>query len=118
MFRHIRVATPEEVEGIRKGSDLNANSSVLAWDHENGEKDLAVLRPVWELDPVYYAKGSSAGQKTRFIWGLEERLLGANIQHYYFNVPVEDEQYIKIVKEWGAVQQSRGPELRFGRSLI
>jgi hypothetical protein len=116
-LKHIRIATAEEVERVKKGSDLGPNSSVLAYDH-NGEPHLAVVRTVVEVDPVYYAKDSNTAQKARFIWGLEERMLGAGVLHYYFNVPIEDEEYIKVVKQWGAVQQSHGPELRFGRSLL
>jgi hypothetical protein len=117
MLNHIRAATPEEVERIRKGSDLGGGS-VLALDHQKGQTSLAVLRTVLEVDPVYYAEGLPAKHKALFIWGLEERLIGANVGHYFFNVGAEDEAYAKIVKEWGAVQQSKGPELRFGRSLV
>jgi len=115
-LEHIRLATEAEVAKIKRGSDLGGTSAVLALDVKGGAH-LAVIRTVVEVDPVYYLEDSTPAQKTRFIWGLEERLLGANVGHYYFNVPAEDEQYAKIVKEWGAVQQSQGPELRFGRSL-
>lgn len=117
-LKHIRVATPEEIEKIRKGADLGPTSAVMAFDQREGETHLAVVRTVVEVDPVFYVEGSSTAQKARFIWGLEERLIGANVGHYYFNVPAEDEAYARIVTEWGAKQQSKGPELRFGRSLV
>jgi hypothetical protein len=117
MLKHIRAATPEEIEKIRRGSDLG-QGAVLAMDHAEGKTSLAVVRTVVEVDPVYYADDLSAKHKALFIWGLEERLMGANVGHYYFNVSASDEGYAKIVREWGAIQQSAGPELRFGRSLI
>lgn len=116
-LKHIRLATAEEIERIKEGSDLGTASAVLAFD-QGPEAHVAVIRTVVEVDPVFYVKDSTTSQKARFIWGLEERLIGANVAHYYFNVPAEDEAYAKIVREWGAVQQSKGPELRFGRSLI
>lgn len=116
-MQHIRLATQEEVEKIRGESDLGQIYTVFARENRSGDTNLAVLKQVVELDPVHYAESSSVLEKTRFVFDLEERMLGAGVQHYYFNIAAEDAGWQKVVKEWGAVQQSHGPELRFGRSL-
>lgn len=112
-MKHIRLATEEEVKRIRKDADLHPSSSVLALDGPNGEADLAVLRNCWEVDPVVYAEGTNDLRRAKFLWGLEERLIGAGIDRYYFQIAAEQEQYIKTVQHWGAEQVSAVPELRF-----
>ena len=116
-LKHIRLATAEEVESIREGSDLTGTYSVFALDRREGKPHLAVLKPTMELDPVYFSEGCSSAEKTRFIWGLEERMLGGGITKYFFNVSADDKEWQENLRSWGAIQQSPGPELRFARSL-
>lgn len=117
-MNHIRIATEEEVESIRKGSDLGPAYTVLAMDRREGKPHLAVLKNTVELDPVYFAPDATTAQRARFIWGLEERLIGAGVRQYFFNVSIDDKEWQQNLRSWGAVQQSPGPELRFGRELI
>ena len=112
----IRPATSEEVEKLKKTSDLTPTSIVLAMDGENGT-DFAVVRMVTELDPVYFAEGSSTARRALFIWGLENMLRFQGSGAYYFNVAVDDEPWQKAVTKWGAEQVSTGPEFRFKKVL-
>jgi hypothetical protein len=119
IMRHIRAATEEEVKAIKDKSDITPESFVLALDSKTGT-DIAVVRKVWELDPVFFSDKSNGAQRARFIYGLEERMLGYGIQAYYFNVwaDAENASWRKTVTEWGAEQVSQDLELRFKKVLI
>lgn len=110
---HVRLATEKEIEKIRDNSDLlPGGTRVLALDGPNGP-DIAVLRNCWELNPVHYAEGTNDSRRARFLWGLEERMLGAGIDRYYFQIAADSTRYIETVKHWGAEQVSPVPEFRF-----
>jgi len=108
----IRPATPEEIEKIAAKADLTPRSAVWAL----GES-IAVTRLAAEIDPVFYGEGTPTIRKAWFIWGLENMLKGNGYTEYYFNVPVRDEEYVKIVKGFGAEQTSLEPEFRFKKVL-
>lgn len=119
MLKHIRVATAEEVEKIKRGSDLGGEPfAVYALENQKGDVDLAVVKQVVEVDPVWYAPSTNDVQKARLQWGLEERLMGAGITRYLCNVKASDERWIKILKEWGFKAQSSEPEIRMARNLL
>jgi hypothetical protein len=48
---------------------------------------------------------------------LESILRFQGVQEIYFNVPVADEQYIKVLQTWGATTTSMEPEYRFKKVL-
>jgi len=106
----IRMATPEEIEQM-KGADITPMSRILAMGDQR-----AVWRVCNELDPVQYNNASDA-RKYWFIWGLENILRGAGCTEYYFNVPIKDEQYQKIVENFGCERTSKEPEFRYKKVL-
>lgn len=110
----IKLATPEQVERIKPTADFVPTSTVLAM----GE-DLAVVKQVIELDPVYFAEGSSGSRKAMFIWGIENWMRLTGVPVYYFNIAEgpENEQWRQVVKTHGAEQVSPGPELRWKKVL-
>lgn len=113
MIKHIRQATEEEINKIRDSSDLMpGHTQVFALDSDAGGADIAVVRNCVEVNPVIYAEGTNDVRRARFLYALEERLLGAGIDRYYFQLKADDEHYIKVVKSWGAEQVSPHPELR------
>lgn len=108
------MATVEEVQGIRDRADLMPNNAyVLALDADKGTPDLAVIRRCVEVNPIIYGSETTDPRRNRFIYALEERLLGAGVDRYYFQVDASKEDYINTIKHWGAEQISPGPELRF-----
>ena len=111
MLEKIRLATPEETEKIAAESDLIPTSRVLA---------MGEMRAVWrvanEIDPVFYGDAPD-GRKYKFIWGLENILRGSGATEYYFQVPVTDEKYLKVVESFGAQRTSKEPEFRFKVTL-
>ena len=108
----IRMATPEEIEAIRTGSEITPLTRVLVCG-----KQIAVLRPALELDPVIYDGGT--GQRAAFIWGIEGILRATGAETYYFNIPANEEmaQYRNQVEKWGATQVSKEPEFRYRKVL-
>lgn len=109
----IRLATPEEVEGIASNSDLTSASSVITF----GGKDFAVLRQCMEIDPMHFAEDSTTQRRLIFAMNLETMLRLNNVKEIYFNVPVSDTKYIKVLETWGATPTSKEPELRFKKVL-
>jgi hypothetical protein len=113
-LKHIRMATVEEVDGIRDRADLIPdNTWVLAMDAERGTPDLAVVKRCVEVNPVIYGTETNDIRRARFLYALEERLLTVGADRYYFQVDATKEDYIKTVKHWGAEQISPLPEFRF-----
>lgn len=113
----VRLATEAEIKAIVKESDLTPASSVVAWGPE-GNADLAVLRQVSEIDPIYFREGCEDRRKLMFIWAIENafRILGTP-DSYYFNVHVEDEKWNKVLENFGAIRTSTAPEYRYKKSL-
>jgi hypothetical protein len=109
----IRKATPEEIETFADRSDLTPTSDVLTF----GGKDFAVIRNCTEIDPMFFAESSGHQRKLLFAMNLESILRFQGVQEIYFNVPVADEQYIKVLQTWGATTTSMEPEYRFKKVL-
>lgn len=109
----IRLATPEEVEKIREYSDITPTSTVITF----GGKDFAVLRQVYELDPVIFDPETTDRRKLFFLTNLETaaRLQGMN--ELYFNIHDDDSQWKEVAKNWGAEPTSKAPEIRFKKVL-
>jgi len=114
MLEPIKPASGEQVRALYEAgtADLDTNCQVMSL----GE-NLAVIRTAVEIDPVIMAPKASTREKALFIWGLENHLRLTGVKAYYFNIHTEDQEWIDVVKAWGAVQQSTGPELRFKKSL-
>jgi hypothetical protein len=117
-MRHLRLATEEEINAIREKSDLlPQHTTVLALDADSGTPDIAVVRNCWEVNPVIYGSATNDHRRARFLWALEERLLGGGIDRYYFQLDASNEHYIKVAKSWGAEQVSPHPELRMLKEI-
>lgn len=113
MIKHIRIATAEEIDKIRDKSDLMpGHTQILALDSDAGGADLAVVRNCVEINPVIYAEGTNDVRRSRFLYALEERLLGAGIDRYYTQIPAADGHYLKVAKNWGFEEVSTSPEIR------
>lgn len=113
MLNHIKLATPEQVNAIKDNSDLMpGGTQVLELDGT-----IAVIRTPVEVNPVHWAKDINDVKRGKFIWGLEERLLGAGIDRYYVQIDAKDERWQKVIKGWGFEQVSPIPELRFLRVI-
>ena len=109
---NIIIASPEQVERIRSQSDLGPSSLVLAM----GE-DLAVVKNLVEIDPVFYANGATNSRKLMFVWGIENWLRLTSTWAYYFNVKAEDSVWRKVVETHGAEAISEAPEIRYKKIL-
>lgn len=109
----VRKATPKEIEQFADRSDLTPTSDVLTF----GGKDFAVVRNCTEIDPMFFAEDSGNHRKMLFAMNLESILRFQGVREIYFNVPVADETYIKVLETWGAIPTSREPELRFKKVL-
>lgn len=109
----IRYATAEEIQKIAAKSDLTSTSKVITY----GGKDFAVLRTCTEIDPMFFAPDSNTRRRILFAMNLETTLRLNGVREYYYNVPVQDEKYMRIVEQLGASPTSREPELRFKKVL-
>lgn len=109
----IKLATPEQIEKIRATADLPTIGAVLAM----GE-DLAVIKQVTELDPVYFAETSNTSRRLMFIWGIENYLRLTGVDRYYFDVPVDAETWRHNVETHGAEQLSTGAVYHYKKVLI
>lgn len=109
----VRLATPEEIEKIASTSDLTSASSVVTF----GGKDFAVVRQCTEIDPMYFHPDSNTQRRLIFGMNLETTMRLNGVKEIYFNVPVADEKYIKVLETWGAIPTSREPEIRFKKVL-
>ena len=112
-MKHLRLATEEEINAIRDRSDLMPHhTQVLALDGDAGTPDIAVVRDCIEVNPVVYGSSTNDLRRARFLYALEERLLGAGVDRYYFQLDASNLHYIKVAKAWGAEQVSPHPEVR------
>jgi hypothetical protein len=106
----LRLATPEEIEAIREGAEITPLTRVLVCGNQK-----AVIRPVLEVDPVFF-EGSS-GAKFAFIWGVEGILRTLGETAYYFNTAVTNEAFQKAMEKLGATRTSKEPEYRYRKVL-
>jgi len=103
---------------IAAQSELTQGTTVFAFDAKIGEPDLAILRPVLELDPVYFSPTTNDRRKALFIWALENGFrMNGGIPRYYFNVDADDQVWQQAVEAWGARRVSKGPEFRYVKNL-
>lgn len=109
----VRLATPEEVDKIAATSDLTPTSTVITF----GGKDFAVVRQCWEIDPMHFAPESNTQRRLIFGMNLETMLRMNGVKEVYFNVPIADEKYLKVLETWGASPTSKEPELRLKKVL-
>ena len=111
----IKLATAEQVKRIASTSDLGPTSAVLAMGD-----DLAVVKQVTELDPVYFAENSNTSRRLMFIWGIENWLRLTGVHAYYFDVLADEANstWRKVVETHGAKPRSFAPEIRYGKELI
>lgn len=109
----IRLATPEDVEGISDGMDITPTSTVVTF----GGKDFAVVRDVRELEPVIFHQDTTDKRKLLFLMNLETALRLQGTREMYFNIPADDQTYIDVMKHWGAEPVSRMPCIRFKKVL-
>lgn len=103
----IKLATPEQVEQIKENSNLTATCRVLAMGDQ-----IAVWRNCHEIDPLH-PNGASPGQMYKFMWGIENILLGAGVTEYFFNTPADDTHYTQILDRLGAKRLSKQPDYRW-----
>jgi hypothetical protein len=117
-LRHIREATPEEIEKIRDKSDLMPGlTRIFALDNDSGGADIAVVRNCVEVNPVIYAEGTNDQRRARFLYSLEERLLGAGVDRFYSQFDATNEHYLKVAEHWGYERVSPHPEIRMLRII-
>lgn len=111
---HLRAATPEEVLAIQEQSDITPRSTVLCLGEQK-----AVIRNVFEVDPIY-TNGAKAGPLAKFMWGLEERLIGMGVDAFYFDMPVSDDvkEWRELVEHWGARRTMPDASYRYKRVLV
>lgn len=112
MISAIRPATPEEIEAIKDKADLTPLARVVAF-----EKNLAVLKPTLEVDPVMFDPEAPRHKRALFLWGLEQVLRFQGSSEYYFNVSTENKEFIEDVLAMGCVNTSPTPEYRFRKNL-
>ena len=114
MIPGIRLATPEEVEGVKDHSDLTPLSQVWVWPNEKGTPDIAVLRNCLETDPVIFGETSGGQRKALFYWSLCNMLRASGRGEVYFSIDADSPQeYIDILKKMGGEQTTEKPQLRF-----
>lgn len=114
MFK-VRLATPKEIEGIKDEANLTPISYVAVAEDEKGDMaNYAVVRQVVEVDPMYRASDGKAWRA--FVWSIENHLRLQGVQEFYFNVAVEEEEWVKHL-EREAERLSKSPEYRYKRVL-
>jgi hypothetical protein len=117
-MKHIRMATAAEIDEIRPKADLMPDSTyVLALDADRGSPDLAVVRRCVEVNPVVYGSETTDARRVRFIYALEERLLGAGVDRYYSQFDSSKTDYLKVMENWGFERVSSVPEYRYLRII-
>ena len=109
----IRLATPEEIEGISHKMDITPTSTVISF----GGKDFAVVRTVVELDPVIFDETTGDKRKLFFLTNLETALRLQGNREVYFNLPADDETYRRVMEHWGAAGISETPVVRYKKVL-
>lgn len=117
----IRLATPGEISGVFEGADITPMSTVVAFDNAETQKpDFAVLRQVFEIDPILFAEGTSIRRKVLFGWALDGALrIQGTIPGYYFQVSAaeEAEEWRSTLENFGAKKVSATPEFRYFKLL-
>jgi len=115
-MNRIRLATPEEVDSIKDGSDLDTGDVVFALDTHKGVGK-AVRRVCTEIDPMFPPPEWDTKLRAMFVRDLETVLWSQGGTHYYFNIDAEDTDWQHVVETWGASKVSPKPMLRYKRTL-
>lgn len=115
-MNRLRIATKEEIEKVKACADLDQGCTVLALDTERGT-GLAVRRICNEIDPMVLPDEWNTKLRALFTRDLETMMAAQGTLHYYFNVAATDEDWMKVVENWGAEQVSPAPMIRFKRTL-
>ena len=113
----LRLASSEEVASLQMGSDITPLTTVVAFENAKTQKpDFAVLRQVFEIDPVLYAPETTDRRKVLFAWGLENALrIQGTVAAYYFNISADDSaaEWRGVVEGFGAEKISPTAEYRY-----
>lgn len=112
MISPIRPATPEEVAAICKNADLTPLARVVAF-----EKNLAVIKPTIEVDPLIVDPESLPHKRALMLWGIEQILRFQGHTEYYFNISTDNTKFIEDVIKMGCENTSPTPEYRFKKVL-
>lgn len=115
-MNRLRLATPEEVEKIKDQSDLDQTCVVFALDTQKGTA-LGVQRVATEIDPIIVPKEWDNRSRSIFWRDLETAIWAQGAKSVYFNIAVNDVEWIKVMKNYGAEQVSLQPEFRFKKVL-
>lgn len=102
--------------GIKEGADLDSTCQVVALDTQVGTP-LAVIRLAVEVDPVFFPENFPDRLKAVFMRDIETHLAAKGVAKYYFQIAADDTNWQSVVVHDGGIQQSHGPELRFGKPL-
>ena len=116
----IRLASNEEIASIATKSDLDFRvpGQVMAFDnHSSNKPDFAVLKQVFEVDPVLFDSETSNKRKALFMWSLMNHLRLNGIPVVYFQIAADDAEWQKSAQSFGVEQVSIVPELRFKLTL-
>lgn len=112
MISPIRPATPEEIQAICKNADLTPLARVLAF-----EKNLVVIKPTIEVDPIFFDPDSPSHKRALMLWGVEQVLRFQGHDSYYFNISIDNKEFIEDVIKMGCENTSPTPEFRFRKNL-
>jgi hypothetical protein len=93
------------------------NTYVLALDADKGSPDIAVVRRCIEVNPIIYGSETTDPRRARFVYALEERLLGAGVDRYYSQFDASKTEYIKTMEHYGFERISPVPEIRMLRII-
>jgi len=116
-MQRIRLATPEEVVQIQDKCDLDDTCIVYALDSNHKGVAFGVRRLAAEIDPIIVPEAWDNRLRQIFWRDLETATWAQGVKHYYFNVHTADQQWIDVMKNWGAEQVSTAPEFRFKKVL-
>jgi hypothetical protein len=112
MLAPIRLATAEEIQAIAQKADLTPLARVIAF-----EKNIAVIKPTVEVDPLFVDPDSPRHKRALMLWGIEQILRFQGNNEYYFNISVDNKEFIEDVIRLGCENTSPTPEYRFKKVL-
>jgi hypothetical protein len=116
-MNRIRLATPEECEGIKAKADLDETCTVFALDSGKGTA-FGVRRIATEIDPIIVPDEWDTRLRVIFWRDLETATWAQGAASYYFNVHCDDKEWMDNLIKWGAEKTSTAPEFRFKKLLV
>lgn len=117
----IRFATQEEIQGISSKSDLDPRvpTQVYAFENElTGKPDFAVVKQVFEVDPVHFAEASTTKRRALMMWSVMNHLRLNGIPVVYFQIADDAVEWQSVSKNFGTEEVSLVPERRFKMTLL